>query len=148
VAVQLAIIPGWMFNLPNSERIIMPLTFPQRNALFRQDRLNELVADVEEGVILKRRSLNRTEYLERLFQAQALLHRCVERVTVRCLRQCRKINTQRLSACARDILCGEREQRSAPEKGRVGESVLPRAGIQLGGLRPETVSTKTIVDNT
>ena len=46
----------------------MPLNFAQADALFRQDKLNELVADAEGRRFLKLRSLNRTEYLERLFQ--------------------------------------------------------------------------------
>ena len=50
----------------------MPLTFAQADALFRQDRLNDLVADVEERRYLKLRSLNRTEYLERLFQTAGI----------------------------------------------------------------------------
>ena len=46
----------------------MPLSFAQADALFRQDRLNDLIADVEGRRFLKLRSLNRAEYLERLFQ--------------------------------------------------------------------------------
>lgn len=46
--------------------------FPKADALFRQDRLNDLIADVERRRYLKLRSLNRTEYLERLFQAAGI----------------------------------------------------------------------------
>ena len=46
----------------------MPLTFHEADTLFRQDKLNELVADSEGRRFLKLRSLNRTEYLERLFR--------------------------------------------------------------------------------
>lgn len=47
----------------------MPFTFAQADTLFRQDKLNELVADAEGRRFLKLRSLNRTEYLDRLFQS-------------------------------------------------------------------------------
>lgn len=49
--------------------ITMPFTFAQADTLFRQDKLNELVADAEGRRFLKLRSLNRTEYLDRLFQS-------------------------------------------------------------------------------
>jgi len=45
----------------------MPLSFAQAVSLFKEDRLNELCADVEGKRFLKLRSLSRTEHLERLF---------------------------------------------------------------------------------
>ena len=68
----------------------MPLTFAQADALFRQDKLNELVADAEGRRFLKLRSLNRTEYLERLFQVGGRRQaRTLAHVNVRCRVQCR-----------------------------------------------------------
>lgn len=45
----------------------MPLTFTQCDKLFRESRINELAATSEGLHFLKLRSLNRREYLERLF---------------------------------------------------------------------------------
>lgn len=50
----------------------MPLTFAQADTLFRQDRLNDLLADTEGRRFLKLHSLSRTAYLERLFQAAGI----------------------------------------------------------------------------
>lgn len=91
----------------------MPLTFAQADALFRQDILNELVADAEGRRFLKLRSLNRTEYLERLFQTAGVPKPDVGSRQLFDAAFNAGISVAAIEACARDIYREEREQRRA-----------------------------------
>jgi hypothetical protein len=130
---------------PDAQGIIMPLTFAQANALFRQDKLNELVADAEGLRFLKLRSLNRTEYLERLFHSAGIARPDVGARQLFDAAFNAGINTVAIEACARDIYQEEREQR----RGRETELVNQLYRVQefnWGGLHQNSLE-KTIVDN-
>jgi len=123
----------------------MPLSFAQADALFRQDRLNDLIADVEGRRFLKLRSLNRTEYLERLFQSVGIARPDVGARHLFDAAFNVGINTAAIEACARDIYREEREQR----RGRETELVNQLYRVQefnWGGLHQNSLE-KTIVDN-
>lgn len=123
----------------------MPLTFAQADALFRQDRLNDLVADVEERRYLKLRSLNRTEYLERLFQTAGIPRPDVGARQLFDAAFNAGINTAMIGACARDIYREEREQRRARETELVNQLYRVQE-FNWGGLHQNSLE-KTIVDN-
>ncbi|MES1227427.1 MAG: hypothetical protein ABUL72_02085, partial [Armatimonadota bacterium] len=130
---------------PDATGIIMPLTFAQADALFRQDRLNDLIADVEGRRFLKLRSLNRTEYLERLFLAAGIARPDVGARQLFDAAFNAGINTATIEACARDIYREERGQR----RGRETELVNQLYRVQefnWGGLHQNNLE-KTIVDN-
>lgn len=123
----------------------MPLSFAQADALFRQDRLNDLIADVEGRRFLKLRSLNRKEHLERLFQSANIAR---PDVGVRQLFDAAfnaGINTATIEACARDIYREEREQRRANETELVNQLYRVQE-FNWGGLHQNSLE-KTIVDN-
>ena len=96
----------------------MPLTFAQADALFRQDKLNELIADAEGRRFLKLRSLNRTEYLERLFLASGVAKPDVGSRQLFDAAFNAGISSTVIEACARDIYREERGQRRANEAER------------------------------
>ena len=123
----------------------MPLTFAQADALFRQDKLNELVADVEGRRFLKLRSLNRTEYLERLFQSAGIARPDVGARQLFDAAFSAGINAQTIAACARDIYRDEREQRRANEAELVNQLYRVQE-FNWGGLHQNSLE-KTIVDN-
>jgi hypothetical protein len=123
----------------------MPLTFAQADTLFRQDKLNEIVADAEGRRFLKLRSLNRTEYLERLFQSAGIAR---PEVGSRQLFEAAfkaGISTAAIEACARDIYREEREQRRANEAELVNQLYRVQE-FNWGGLHQNSLE-KTIVDN-
>ncbi|PIU66725.1 MAG: hypothetical protein COS85_03670 [Armatimonadetes bacterium CG07_land_8_20_14_0_80_59_28] len=124
---------------------MMPLTFTQADALFRQDKLNELVADAEGRRFLKLRSLNRTEYLERLFQAARMARPAVGARQLFDAAFNAGINTATIEACARDIYREEREQRLANEAELVNQLYRVQE-FNWGGLHQNSLE-KTIVDN-
>ncbi len=93
----------------------MPLSFAQADALFRQDKLNELVADAEGRRFVKLRSLNRTGYLERLFQTAGIARPDVGARQLFDAAFNAGINTAAIEACAREIYREEREQRRGRE---------------------------------
>ncbi|MEJ5308817.1 MAG: hypothetical protein WHX52_03515 [Anaerolineae bacterium] len=123
----------------------MSLTFAQADALFRQDRLNELVADAEGRRFLKLRSLNRTEYLERLFQLAGIARPDVGSRQLFEAAFSAGINTAVIEACARDIYHEEREQRRANEAELVNQLYRVQE-FNWGGLHQNSLE-KTIVDN-
>lgn len=123
----------------------MPLTFTQADALFRQDKLNELVADAEGRRFLKLRSLNRAEYLERLFQAAGIARPDVGSRQLFDAAFNAGISTAAIEACARDIYREEREQRRANEAELVNQLYRVQE-FNWGGLHQNSLE-KTIVDN-
>lgn len=123
----------------------MPLTFAQADALFRQDKLNELIADGEGRRFLKLRSLNRTEYLERLFQSAGMTRPDVGSRQLFGAAFNVGINTAAIEACARDIYREEREQRRANEAELVNQLYRVQE-FNWGGLHQNSLE-KTIVDN-
>jgi hypothetical protein len=130
---------------PHSKGIIMPLTFAQADALFRQDKLNELVADAEGRRFLKLRSLNRTEYLERLFQSAGIARPDVGARHLFDAAFNAGISTAAIEACARDIYREEREQRRDSETELVNQLYRVQE-FNWGGLHQNSLE-KTIVDN-
>jgi len=93
----------------------MPLTFHEADTLFRQDKLNELVADSEGRRFLKLRSLNRTEYLERLFRMADIPRPDVGARQLFEVAFDADIDVTVIEACARGIYNEERERRRANE---------------------------------
>lgn len=122
----------------------MPLTFAQADALFRQDKLNELVADAEGRRFLKLRSLNRTEYLERLLQSAGIAQPVGSRQLFDAAFNA-GISTAAIEACARDIYREEREKRRANEAELVNQLYRVQE-FNWGGLHQNSLE-KTIVDN-
>ena len=123
----------------------MPLTFPQANTLFRDNQLNELCADSEGIRFLKLRSLNRPEYLERLFQLAGIQK---PDVGARALFEAAfraNIPQDTVEACARAIYLEEREERRAAEDDLVNQLYRVQE-FNWGGLHQNSLE-KTIVDN-
>ncbi len=123
----------------------MPLTFAQADALFRQDKLNELVADSEGQRFLKLRSLNRAEYLERLFQFAGIPRPDVGSRQLFEAAFNAGIRIASIEACAREIYGEEREQRRACEAKLVNQLYRVQE-FNWGGLHQNSLE-KTIVDN-
>jgi len=132
-------------HLTNAKGIIMPLTFHEADALFRQDKLNDLVADAEGRRFLKLRSLNRKEYLERLFQSAGIARPDVGSRQLFDAAFCADISVAAIEACACDIYCEEREQRRANEAELVNQLYRVQE-FNWGGLHQNSLE-KTIVDN-
>lgn len=122
----------------------MPLTFTQADALFRQDRLNDLVADAVGRRFLKLRSLNRTIYLERLFQSVGIARPDVGNRQLFDAAFNDDISTEAIEACARDIYREEREQRRASEAELVNQLYRVQE-FNWGGLYQNSLE-KTIVN--
>lgn len=123
----------------------MPLSFSQADALFRQDRLNDLCADPGGRRFLKLRSLSRTEHLQRLFQTARI---AIPDVGSRQLLEVAfnaDINTTTIETCVREIYRGEREQRRARETDLVNQLYRVQE-FNWGGLHQNSLE-KTIVDN-
>ncbi|HUJ10043.1 MAG TPA: hypothetical protein VL171_08460 [Verrucomicrobiae bacterium] len=123
----------------------MPLTFAQADALFRQDKLNELVGDPEGRRFLKLRSLNRTEYLERLFQSAGIVRPDVGSRELFDAAFNAGINTAAIESCAREIYREQRECRRANEAELVNQLYRVQE-FNWGGLHQNSLE-KTIVDN-
>lgn len=123
----------------------MPLTFAQADAIFRQDKLNELVADLEGRRFLKLRSLNRTEHLERLFRAAHMVRPDIGSRQLFEAAFNADINMATIEACARDIYREQREQRRANEAELVNQLYRVQE-FNWGGLHQNSLE-KTIVDN-
>lgn len=124
----------------------MPLTFAQADALFRQDQLNELVAHPEGRRYLKLRSLNRAEYLERLFQLAGIERpQLGSRQLFEAAFNAGSITIETIEACARDIYREEREQRRANEAELVNQLYRVQE-FNWGGLHQNSLE-RTIVDN-
>ncbi len=123
----------------------MPLTFAQADALFRQDKLNELIADADGLRFLKLRSLSRTEYLERLFQSAGVARPDVGSRQLFEAAFNGGISTAAIEACARDIYREEREQRRTNEAELVNQLYRVQE-FNWGGLHQNSLE-KTIVDN-
>lgn len=133
------------FQPADAKDITMSLTLAQADALFRQDKLNELVADADGRRFLKLRSLNRTEHLERLFQTAGMAR---PEVGARQLFEAAfnaGINTTAIEACARDIYREGRELRRAKEAELVNQLYRVQE-FNWGGLHQNSLE-KTIVDN-
>jgi hypothetical protein len=130
---------------PHAKGIIMPLTFAQAVSLFKNDRLNELCADVEGIHFLKLRSLSRTENLERLFQVAGIAK--PEGGTKALFEAAFNagISAESIEACARQIFLVEREQRLANEAELVNQLYRVQE-FNWGGLHQNSLE-KTIVDN-
>jgi hypothetical protein len=133
------------FHSANAKGIIVPLTFAQANALFRRDDLNELVADAEGRRFLKLRSLNRTEYLERLFRSAGIARPDVGARQLFEAAFNAHINVPTIEVCARDIYREEREQRRANEAELINQLYRVQE-FNWGGLHQNSLE-KTIVDN-
>ena len=123
----------------------MPLSFAQAVSLFKEDRLNELCADVDGKRFLKLRSLSRTEHLERLFQRAGIAK---PDVGARQLFEAAfngGINTATIETCVREVYREEREQRRAKETDLVNQLYRVQE-FNWGGLHQNSLE-KTIVDN-
>ena len=123
----------------------MAFSFDEADTLFRQDRLNDLIGDVDGRRFLKLRSLNRTEYLKRLFGKACI---AIPEVGARQLFRAAfnaGISTQVIETCARDIYLEEREQRRATEPELVNQLYRVQE-FNWGGLHQNSLE-KTIVDN-
>ena len=123
----------------------MAFSFDEADTLFREDRLNGLVEDVNGRRFLKLRSLNRTEYLKRLFVMASI---AIPKVGARQLFGAAfnaGISTQMIEMCARAIYRNEREQRRATEPELVNQLYLVQE-FNWGGLHQNSLE-KTIVDN-
>lgn len=123
----------------------MPLSFAQANTLFKDNLLNELCSDPEGIRFLKLRSLNRPEYLERLFR-QAGIQK--PDVGARALFEAAfraNISDAVIEACARSIYMEEREVRRAAEADLVNQLYRVQE-FNWGGLHQNSLE-KTIVDN-
>jgi len=123
----------------------MPLTFHEADTLFRQDKLNELVADSEGRRFLKLRSLNRTEYLERLFRMADIPRPDVGARQLFEVAFDADIDVTVIEACARGIYNEERERRRANEAELVNQLYRVQE-FNWGGLHQNSLE-KTIVDN-
>lgn len=123
----------------------MPLTFAQADALFRQDKLNELVADPDGRRFLKLRSMSRAEYLERLFQSAGIARPDIGSRQLFAAAFNADISVAAIEACAREIYREEREQRRANEAELVNQLYRVQE-FNWGGLHQNSLE-KTIVDN-
>lgn len=123
----------------------MTITFARADALFRQDKLNELVADAEGRRFLKLCSLNRKEYLERLFQSAGITPPNVGARQLFNAAFDADINVPAIEACVRDIYRDEREKRRANEAELVNQLYRVQE-FNWGGLHQNSLE-KTIVDN-
>lgn len=123
----------------------MPLTFAQAEALFRQDKVNELAADLEGRRFLKLRSLNRTGYLERLFQSAAVARPNAGSRQLFEAAFSAGISTAAIEVCARDIYREERELRRAHEAELLNQLYRVQE-FNWGGLHQNSLE-KTIVDS-
>ena len=123
----------------------MPLTYDAADSLFRQDKLNELVADADGRRFLKLRSLSRTEYLKRLFhRAKIAIPNIGSRHLFGAAFSAR-ISTPMIEDCARDIYREERAQRKANENELVNQLYRVQE-FNWGGLHQNSLE-KTIVDS-
>jgi hypothetical protein len=102
-------------QLAKVKRIIVPLSFAQADALFRQEGLNELCNDPEGRRFLKLRSLNRTDCLERLLRTGGIARPDVGARQLFEAAFNAGISAENVEACIRDIYREEREQRRGRE---------------------------------
>jgi len=123
----------------------MPLTFSQADALFRQDKLNELIADTEGRRFLKLRSLNRTGYLERLFHLAGIVRPDVGTRQLFKAAFSAGISMTAIETCAREIYQEEREQRRSNEADLINQLYRVQE-FNWGGLHQNSLE-KTIVNN-
>lgn len=123
----------------------MALTFAQADALFRDNRLNELAADVGGLQFLKLRSLSRREHLERLFDetrgarpdvgARQLFEAAFKA----------NISTDEVEAVIRRIYAEDRSARNANEAALLNQLYRVQE-FNWGGLYQNNLE-QTIVDN-
>lgn len=123
----------------------MPLTFSQADNLFRQDKLNELITDVEGRRFLKLRSLNRPEYLERLIQSAKITRPDAGSRKLFEFAFNANITTTTIEAHARAIYNEERERRRITESELINQLYRVQE-FNWGGLHQNSLE-KTIVDN-
>ena len=123
----------------------MPLTFNEADTLFRQDKLNDLVADPEGRRFLKLRSLNRTEYLELLFRTADIPRPNVGNRQLFEAAFDTNIGVAVIEACARGIYNIERERRRTNEAELLNQLYRVQE-FSWGGLHQNSLE-KTIVDN-
>ncbi len=123
----------------------MPLTFAQADELFRQDKLNQLVADPDGQRFLKLRSMSRPEHLERLFQWAGIPRPNIGSRQLFTAAFSANIRVEAIAACAREIYREEREQRRANEAELVNQLYRVQE-FNWGGLYQNSLE-KTIVDN-
>jgi len=123
----------------------MPLSFAQANALFKDNKINELCVDSEGLRFLKLRSLNRPEYLNRLFDLAGISK---PDVGARALFEAAfraAIPSVTVETCARSIFSEEREVRRLAEADLVNQLYRVQE-FNWGGLHQNSLE-KTIVDN-
>lgn len=123
----------------------MPLSFAQASKLFKDNKLNELCADAEGLRFLKLRSLNRPEYLERLFEYASLQKPTVGARDLFEAAFRAKIPHSTVEECARGIFAEERLVRRAAETELVNQLYRVQE-FNWGGLHQNSLE-KTIVDN-
>src|SRR6266481_261285 len=123
----------------------MPLSFAQSITLFKDNQLNALCADSEGLRFLKLRSLNRPEYLARLF---SLAQMEKPNLGARALFEAAfhaNISPEIVELCARSIFAEERILRGASEADLVNQLYRVQE-FNWGGLHQNSLE-KTIVDN-
>jgi hypothetical protein len=125
--------------------VTMALSFAEADSLFRQDRFNELVADAEGRRFLKLRSLNRTEYLERLFEAAEIARPDVGARALFEAAFAARIDSTIIEKCIRDFYREKLEHRLASEAELINQLYRVQE-FNWGGLHQNSLE-KTIVDN-
>jgi hypothetical protein len=124
---------------------MIPLTFEQADALFRQDKLNQLVADPDGRRFLKLRSMSRPEYLERLFKSAGIERPNIGSRQLFAAAFSADISVATIETCIREIYREERERRLANEAELVNQLYRVQE-FNWGGLHQNSLE-KTIVDN-
>ncbi len=123
----------------------MPLTFAQADALFRQDKLNQLVADPDGQRFLKLRSMSRPEHLERLLKSVGIARPRNGSHQLFAAAFSASIPVDAIEKCAREIYREEREQRRTNEAELVNQLYRVQE-FNWGGIYQNSLE-KTIVDN-
>ncbi|MBI2172129.1 MAG: hypothetical protein HYU30_08965 [Chloroflexi bacterium] len=123
----------------------MPLSFAEADRLYRANQLNDLTAVAAGRRFLKLRSLNRKEYLQRLFERSGVAK---PEVRARALFEAAfdsRVTTQMIEACIREIYREERIERRRLEPDLVNQLYRVQE-FNWGGLRQNNLE-QTIVDN-
>ncbi len=123
----------------------MPLTFEQADELFRQDKLNQLVADPDGQRFLKLRSMSRPKHLESLFQSAGIPRPDIGSRQLFAAAFKENISINEIEACIRKIYREGHKQRCANEAELVNQLYQVQE-FHWGGLHQNSLE-KTIVDN-
>jgi len=123
----------------------MSLTFAQAEALFRQDKLDQLIADPDGQRFLKLRSISRPDHLKRLFKLANMEQPNISSHQLFAAAFSADIPVATIERCAREIYREEREQRRANEAELLNQLYRVQE-FNWGGLYQNSLE-RTIVDN-